>query len=165
MSGPKGFAFRGRSGPQSVQPMRVPGGAREAIQQMQAEAEAEIEFENRREHFAALAKIHRFGVHDATGCPKCGQKELGKVHCPGRLPRATPQESQCFILGGHLHCQCGTCRYVWVEHSKDDDLELDWRGTLRHDETRVDGNIMLVEGIVEPETLWRFTNPVAVTEE
>ena len=115
---------------------RPPQFSREDQDRMQAEMAAD-EARKVEAHFRAIGKIKRHGVYD-TGCPKCGQATIGKVHCPGR-DREQTEGLECYILGGHLHAQCGTCKFVWVEHTKDDELDRDWRGGLRFDEMLVNG--------------------------
>ena len=108
---------------------------------MQSEME-QMEAQKVEQHFRQIGCLKGHGRYD-TDCPKCGQATIGKVYCTGREPGQTTN-LECYILGPHLHAQCGTCKYVWVEHTKDDELDRDWRGGLRHDEVLVDGELVSV---------------------
>lgn len=129
-------------------PQRPPGFSLADQQRMQAEMEAENAAKVEA-HFRAIGPLRRHGVFD-TGCPKCGQATIGKVHCPGR-ERGQTEGLECFIFGDHLHSQCGTCKFVWAEHCKDDALDSDIRGGVRFDETLVDGVLVTVSPITAAE--------------
>lgn len=135
MSGPGGHRAAGKGRSVVAFPERPPGFSAADQLRMQQEMAAD-EATKREAHFRAVGRIKGHGRYD-TGCPKCGQATIGKVHCPGR-DREQTENLECFILGDHLHAQCGTCKFVWVEHCKDDVLDRDWRGGLRFDETLVD---------------------------
>jgi hypothetical protein len=75
-----------------------------------------------------LVLMARPGTHDATLahsfnhtdgiCPKCSSKNHHIIFClPGQsnLPRV----SGCEVDGEHLHRQCGSCGYPWVERGYD----------------------------------------------
>lgn len=125
-------------------PGRPPGFSQDDQRRMQDEMAAD-EAQARERHFRYVGAIKRHGIYD-SGCPKCGQATIGKVHCPGReRDERDPVALQCYILGDHLHAQCGTCKFVWIERCKDDDLDMDARGGKRADEMIVDGQVHAIE--------------------
>lgn len=115
--------------------------------EMAAAEQADIEA-----HFRVIGALKRHGIYDHDGCPKCKQKTLGKVHCTGR-DRGQTEGFKCYILGDHLHGQCGTCKFVWVERAADDTYDIDWRGGKRFDELDVDGALVEVP-VASAAAMW-----------
>ena len=87
--------------------------------------------------FKAMAgALRRAGQHDA-GCPKCGAPQLAKKFCYGLEPdlgRVLHGFPNCEVIGPHLHASCVACEFAWMERTRDDDLMIDGRGAIRHDE-------------------------------
>lgn len=86
--------------------------------------------------YTEIGPIRRAGVWD-TKCPKCGtETRPAKTYCQGRNPEHG-LEANCYIVGDHLHVNCPSCNFAWVERCNDDELDLPTRGGLRYDEVYV----------------------------
>ena len=107
-------------------------------QRQMQDAQERAMLDGKERFFASVDKIVPCSRNDQQ-CPKCrfpGEKL--KKHCVGREPEEGI-ESECLIVGDHLHGKCGSCGYSWLERVAGDDLELEGRGALRYDEQMVEG--------------------------
>lgn len=71
---------------------------------------------------------HQFN-HTEGECPKCARKNLLMGFCRTRQDEL-PHVTGCGVEGDHLHVQCGTCGYPWVERCYDQLLMCQEEGWL-----------------------------------
>jgi hypothetical protein len=67
-----------------------------------------------------MGPVRRHGIHDNSGCPKCGQKELRKIH---HSYSPLNEQDPCRMVPEHLHTTCATCGFAWREQVRDCDDE------------------------------------------